>query len=81
MTIMLNQTIILPNECVPILEQFKVGQIVSLQYNGGLGGVYPIEGTIVNIDRPEFDLIDKNGNKRGLIMGDILRITLLKDVE
>lgn len=81
MTIELNKPILLPYKCVPILEEFKVGQTVSLRYNGGLGGVYPLEGVICNIDRPEFDIIVASGSKRGLIMADIVEITLLKDVD
>lgn len=77
--IQLNVEIRLPHECVPILEDFTVGQRVTIKYNGGMGGVYDVEGVISEIDRPFFAIRKDDGNTFDAVMGDILFITLLKE--
>lgn len=63
-----------PYECVPWFEEnVKVGDEVHFMYNGGLGGVYPIEGIVEKIDCPDIYV-----NGKGWLMGDIGTFTKFK---
>jgi hypothetical protein len=74
----LNEKVAVPHDCVPVLESYKVGQRVVITYDGGMGGVYDVEGEIVLIDAPDFDIQKDNGDIFSAIMADIHFITLLK---
>ncbi|WP_141463089.1 hypothetical protein, partial [Bacillus cereus] len=52
-----------------------------MKYDGGLGGVYEVEGNIIKIENPEFDVRLTDEREQGFIMADIVEITLLEDKE
>ncbi|MGX5609196.1 hypothetical protein ACWKTZ_22735 [Bacillus cereus] len=81
MNIELNKTYNMPSNCVSLLEKFEIGQKIKIKYDGGLGGVYEVEGNIIKIENPEFDIRLTDGREQGFIMADIVEITLLEDKE
>ncbi|MDA1675059.1 MULTISPECIES: hypothetical protein [Bacillus cereus group] len=81
MNIELNKTYNMPSNCVSLLEKFEIGQKIKIKYDGGLGGVYEVEGNIIKIENPEFDIRLSDGREQGFIMADIVEITLLEDKE
>ncbi|GAB6475390.1 hypothetical protein bcgnr5369_47790 [Bacillus cereus] len=81
MNIELNKTYNIPLDCVSFLEKFEIGQKIKMKYDGGLGGVYEVEGNIIKIENPEFDVRLTDEREQGFIMADIVEITLLEDKE
>lgn len=81
MNIELNKTYNIPSNCVSFLEKFEIGQKIKMKYDGGLGGAYEVEGNIIKIENPEFDIRLTDGREQGFIMADIVTITLLEDKE
>lgn len=81
MNIELNKTYNVPSNSVSFLERFEIGQKVKVKYDGGLGGAYEVEGNIIKIENPEFDIRLADGREQGFIMADIVKITLLEDKE
>ncbi|MCU7667191.1 hypothetical protein [Bacillus thuringiensis] len=81
MNIELNKTYNMPSDCVSFLGKFEIGQKIKMKYDGGLGGAYEVEGNIIKIENPEFDIRLTDGREQGFIMADIVTITLLEDKE
>lgn len=71
----------LPRErCVEVLRCFSVGQRVIIKYDGGLGGVYDVEGVVSAMDAPLLSIKRDNREIFHATMGDILSIILLEDL-
>ncbi|WP_146259701.1 hypothetical protein [Paenibacillus silvae] len=61
-----------PHSCVPwFIERFNIGNRIEFLYNGGLGGLFPITGELIEIDVP---CIKINGYDQDWMIGDIVGI-------